>query len=237
MPAPRPPGFRRRAVELARPRRSRSPGPLGTWDRRHHACTTGWPGPASTRAGPRARCGTGVSRLNQARLTIVSTSWVESEVRGRDAERQVALDPARVPQAKLVADERSPVVGGQVDAVEPGRRPGGRSTAAASGLRHCTCRGRGQPDTAAVGGQICNAGCTGCPGRHQPGPNRQRCRRKAGASWRPSWGTRGRRAQHHRRWHRQPGTRWHRQPGTALPCPAGFAGPGPAWQRPGKEEL
>src|SRR5712691_4860058 len=29
----------------------------------------------------------------------------ESEVRGRDAERQVALDPARVPQAKLVANE------------------------------------------------------------------------------------------------------------------------------------
>jgi hypothetical protein len=128
-----------------------------------------------------------VSRLNQARLTIVSTSWVESEVRGRDAERQVALDPARVPQAKLVADERSPAVGEQVDAVEPGCRPDGRSTAAASGLRHCTCRGRGQPNTAAVGGQICNAGCTGCPGRHQPGPNRQRCRRKAGASWRPSW--------------------------------------------------
>src|SRR5258708_4992450 len=37
----------------------------------------------------------------------------------------------------------APVVGEQVDAVEPGRRPDGRSTAAASGLRPCTCRGRG----------------------------------------------------------------------------------------------
>jgi len=55
MPAPGPPGFA--AVPLSWPGhgRSRSPGPLGTRDRRHHACTTRWPGPASTRAAPRAR--------------------------------------------------------------------------------------------------------------------------------------------------------------------------------------
>src|SRR5258707_11487024 len=35
---------------------SRSPRPLGTWGSPNHACTTGWPGPTSTRAGPRSRC-------------------------------------------------------------------------------------------------------------------------------------------------------------------------------------
>ena len=51
---------------------------------------------------------------------------VEPEVRGRDTERQVALDPARVPQAKLVANERCPSrgrAGGRGRARPPARRP------------------------------------------------------------------------------------------------------------------
>lgn len=56
MAAPRPPELRRRAGELTRPRKkpvARTARNLGSPD---HACTTGWPGPASTRAGPRSRC-------------------------------------------------------------------------------------------------------------------------------------------------------------------------------------
>jgi hypothetical protein len=82
---------------------------------------------------------------------------------------------------------------------------------------------------AAVGGRICHAGRTGCPGRHQPGPHRQRCRRKAGAGWRPSWAPAA----------AVPGTTVAGigSTGTARSCAAGFAGRVPAWQRPGKEEL
>jgi hypothetical protein len=43
---------------------------------------------------------------------------VETEVRWRDAERQVVPDALGVTQAELVADERTVVVGEQVDAVE-----------------------------------------------------------------------------------------------------------------------
>ncbi len=55
MPAPRPPEFRRRAVELARRRKKPVAQTARTWGSPNHACTTRWPGPASAGAGPRAR--------------------------------------------------------------------------------------------------------------------------------------------------------------------------------------
>jgi hypothetical protein len=82
-------------------------------------------------------------------------------------------------------------------AQRPGRWQGRRPAAAASGLRHGMCRGKGPAQHGRMGRPDL---------QRWVHPHRRRCRRKAGGIG---------------------------NPGTARPCPAGFAGPGPAWQRPG----